>query len=87
MFAEIEGGSTSPVDARASCARAKRQCAILVQNPSRRTPLARSAIQILGVGLATAVFALPCAAGAQGLRSYAVVGDAIPQSLTGAPAT
>jgi sulfur-oxidizing protein SoxX len=43
-------------------------------------PLARSAVQIFGVWLATAV----CAAGAQGLRPYAVVGDAIPQSLTGA---
>jgi sulfur-oxidizing protein SoxX len=31
------------------------------------------------------MFALPCAAGAQGLRPYAVVGDAIAQSLTGAP--
>jgi len=34
--------------------------------------------------LAAASFALPCAARAQGLRPYAVVGDAIPQSLTGA---
>jgi sulfur-oxidizing protein SoxX len=32
-----------------------------------------------------AVFALPGAAGAQALRSYAVVGDAIPDSLTGKP--
>jgi sulfur-oxidizing protein SoxX len=31
------------------------------------------------------VIALPCAARAQDLRPYAVVGDAIPQSLTGAP--
>jgi len=31
------------------------------------------------------MFALPCAASAQGLRTYAVVGDAIPQSLTGVP--
>jgi sulfur-oxidizing protein SoxX len=31
------------------------------------------------------MFALPCAAGAQGLRPYAVVGDAIAQSLTDAP--
>jgi sulfur-oxidizing protein SoxX len=29
-----------------------------------------------------ALLALPCAAGAQGLRPYAVVGDAIPESLT-----
>jgi L-cysteine S-thiosulfotransferase len=47
--------------------------------------LARSAIQIFCGWLATALIALPCAAGAQGLQPYAVVGDAIPQSLTGAP--
>jgi sulfur-oxidizing protein SoxX len=35
--------------------------------------------------LAAAAFALPSAAGAQALRSYAVVGDAIPDSLTGKP--
>ena len=32
-----------------------------------------------------AAFALPTAAGAQDLRAYTVVGDAIPQSLTGMP--
>jgi sulfur-oxidizing protein SoxX len=32
-----------------------------------------------------ATFALSAAAGAQDLRTYAVVGDAIPQSLTGMP--
>jgi sulfur-oxidizing protein SoxX len=53
--------------------------------PSRRMPLASSAIQILCASLATAVIALPCVAGAQALRPYAVVGDAIPQSLTGTP--
>jgi sulfur-oxidizing protein SoxX len=47
--------------------------------------LARSAIQIFGVWLAAALIALPAAADAQALREYAVVGDAIPQSLTGAP--
>jgi sulfur-oxidizing protein SoxX len=31
-----------------------------------------------------AFLALPCAAGAQALASYAVVGDGIPESLTGA---
>ena len=31
---------------------------------------------------ALVLFALPCPAGAQGLRPYAVVGDAIPESLT-----
>ncbi len=35
--------------------------------------------------LVAATFALPCAAGAQGLRAYAVVGDAIPESLMGMP--
>jgi len=53
--------------------------------PSRRMPLANSKTQIFGALLAAAIFALPRAAGAQGLRTYAVVGDAIPQSLTGAP--
>jgi sulfur-oxidizing protein SoxX len=48
-------------------------------------PLASSAIQIFGVWLAAAVLGLPCVAGAQGLRTYVIVGDAIPQSLTGAP--
>jgi sulfur-oxidizing protein SoxX len=32
-----------------------------------------------------AFLALPCAAGAQALASYAVVGDGIPESLTGTP--
>ena len=35
--------------------------------------------------LVAASFTLPCAAGAQTLASYAVVGDGIPDSLTGAP--
>ena len=35
--------------------------------------------------LAVAAFALPGAADAQALRPYAVVGDAIPDSLTGMP--
>ena len=33
--------------------------------------------------LAAAALALPCAAGAQELRPYAIAGDAIPESLTG----
>jgi sulfur-oxidizing protein SoxX len=41
---------------------------------------------MLGAWLAAVVtVALPCAASASELRSYAVVGDAIPQSLTGMP--
>jgi sulfur-oxidizing protein SoxX len=43
-------------------------------------------MQILGAWLAAAaVAALPCTASAAELRAYAVVGDAIPQSLTGLP--
>jgi sulfur-oxidizing protein SoxX len=37
-----------------------------------------------GAWLAAALV-LPCAAKAQGLRAYEVIGDAIPDSLTGAP--
>ena len=37
-----------------------------------------------GVWVAVAWFALPCPAGAQTLQPYAVVGDAIPKSLTNA---
>ncbi len=44
--------------------------------------MARSAILIARIGLAAALLALPCPAGAQALRSYAIVGDAIPESLT-----
>ena len=53
--------------------------------PSRRMPLASFAIEIFGIWLAAAAVALPCAASAQRLRTYEVVGDAIPQSLTGVP--
>jgi L-cysteine S-thiosulfotransferase len=45
--------------------------------------LARSALHI--AWLAAASFALPVAASAQTLASYAVVGDGIPDSLTGSP--
>jgi sulfur-oxidizing protein SoxX len=47
--------------------------------------LARSVIHIAGAWLAIATLPLPCMAGAQGLRSYVVSGDAIPDSLTGMP--
>jgi len=42
-------------------------------------------VQITRAWLAAAAFALPAMADAQGLRPYAVVGDAIPESLTGMP--
>jgi sulfur-oxidizing protein SoxX len=45
--------------------------------------LARSAPHI--AWLAAAAFALPGAVGAQALASYAVIGDGIPESLTGSP--
>jgi sulfur-oxidizing protein SoxX len=47
--------------------------------------LVRSAISVARAWLVAATFALPSAAGAQGLRPYGVVGDAIPESLTGVP--
>jgi sulfur-oxidizing protein SoxX len=40
---------------------------------------------MVGVWLAMAAFALPCAVHAQALRAYTVVADAIPVSLTGNP--
>jgi L-cysteine S-thiosulfotransferase len=40
---------------------------------------------MVGAWLAAMAAALPCAAGESELRTYAVVGDAIPQSLTGMP--
>ena len=46
--------------------------------------MARTANHIAGAWLAAA-FALPCIADAQELRTYVVVGDAIPDSLTGMP--
>jgi L-cysteine S-thiosulfotransferase len=44
--------------------------------------LARSVIQIAGMWLVAASYALAGPAGAQALRPYTVVGDAIPDSLT-----
>ena len=45
--------------------------------------MARSHESHIGMLLAGALLALPGPAGAQALRPYAVVGDAIPESLTG----
>jgi L-cysteine S-thiosulfotransferase len=45
--------------------------------------LARSSLYIAGAWFGAAAFALPCAASEPELRTYVVVGDAIPQSLTG----
>jgi sulfur-oxidizing protein SoxX len=52
--------------------------------PSRWKPLARSGIAIASAWLAAAI-ALPGATSAQAVRTYAVVGDAVPDSLTGMP--
>ena len=51
--------------------------------PSRRTSLARRTYRMSGPILAGALLALPGGGAAQELRSYAVIGDAISQSLTG----
>ena len=53
--------------------------------PSRWKLLARLVVQIAGAWLAAAAFALPCVAGEQGLLAFVVVGDTIPESLTGMP--
>jgi sulfur-oxidizing protein SoxX len=47
--------------------------------------LADPARSIAGGCLAAALLALPCSAGAEELRPYTVTGDAIAESLTGAP--
>ena len=51
--------------------------------PLRRKSLARDGFRISAVVLAGVLLALAGGARAQELRSYQVVGDAIPQSLTG----
>src|SRR5687768_10349496 len=53
--------------------------------PSRRKSLAKFSYRMSGPILAGALLALPGFAAAQELRHYAVIGDAIPASLTGAP--
>src|SRR5258708_5432908 len=68
---------------RANFATAKRKRRSPGTRRSRRKLLARSALPIAGAWLAAAALALSAAASAQGLRAYAVVEDAIPQSLTG----
>ena len=47
--------------------------------------MARSANYIAGAWLVAAAFALPCVAGEQGSLAFVVVGDTIPESLTGMP--
>ena len=51
--------------------------------PLRRKSLARDGFRILARLLAGVLLALPGEVAAQELRSYTVVGDAIPHSLTG----
>ncbi len=53
--------------------------------PSRWKLLARSTAHITRAWLTAAAFALPAMANAQDLRPYAVISDAIPESLTGMP--
>ncbi len=47
--------------------------------------MARPISSVVGGCLAVALLTLPCAAAAEELRPYAVTGDAILESLTGAP--
>lgn len=47
--------------------------------------MARRASSIVGGCFAVTLLALPCSAGAEELKTYTVSGDAIPDSLTGAP--
>jgi L-cysteine S-thiosulfotransferase len=47
--------------------------------------LANTAISIVGGCVAVALLSLPCPAGAEELKAYNVTGDAILESLTGAP--
>ncbi len=47
--------------------------------------MARPTSSVVGGWLAVALLVLPCAAGGQDLKAYAVTGDAIQESLTGAP--
>src|SRR5258707_11713757 len=67
---------------RATFARARRKLRTTGSGRSRWIHLARSVIQMPGLWLAAAILALPCPAGAQGLRPYTVAGDAIPEPLT-----
>ena len=48
-------------------------------------PLASFAMQIVGACLTALAAALPCAASEAALRTYVVVRDVIPESLTGEP--
>src|SRR5436305_2671263 len=69
---------------RATSARGKRQMRNPGTRPSRRTLLASPAI-LLGACVAIVTLPLPGTALAQALQPFAVVGDTIPASLTGAP--
>src|SRR5262249_26445189 len=79
IFVEIEGGSTSPLDA------SREMRAREAGNAKQwfQTPLARFTFQLAGPIAAVLVF--PAGAGAETLASYTIVGDGIPASLTGAP--
>ncbi len=60
-----------------------------MRNPGTRQSrwklLARSVIHLTRAWLAAAAFTLPGRASGEGLREYAIVGDAIPKSLTDIP--
>src|SRR5258705_8315173 len=84
----------SPRSKAAAPARSTRRARFACRKPKKRSPgtrqsrwklLVRSAFCVACAWLAAATFALPCTAGAQGLRAYVAVGDAIPETLTGMP--
>src|SRR5260370_2988770 len=84
----------SPRSKAAAPARSMRRASFAGKKLTTRSPgtsqsrwklLVRSAIPVALMWLVAAMFALPCAAGAEGLRAYVAVGDAIPVSLTGMP--
>src|SRR5262249_24543241 len=66
-----------------SCGRAKRTTRKNGSRQSRRTPLARALAHM--ITLTAALLALPLAVSAQALAPYKIVGDGIPDPLTGAP--
>ena len=75
----------APSTRRVNCVRVRQTMRRPGSRPSRGMHLVRSAIPLVLACLMPAAVALPGAATAQALRSYAVVGDAISESLTGSP--
>ena len=85
VWADVEGaGGVSPADAPADFRAREADFAQPGSRRSRRKSLASRTHRMSGPILAGALLTLPGFAAAQELRGYAVVGDAIPKSLTNA---